>query len=560
MAAYTLFYGTFVHLPRATPSTTKHELSIHHGALWVSVQDGRIEGFDWSVASEDDLVALMRKRGWSVDGVSGTKVTLVKARADQNEFFFPGFVDTHIHAPQYPNSGVFGSSTLLDWLNTYTFPLEASFGGSGGSSSDVAPPRAHAAYKQVIQRTLANGTTCASYFATIHVPATNLLATLCHQLGQRALVGRVCMDNPAFCPDYYHDEDAAATVTATEATIAHIQALPDPDRSTSTPLVQPIITPRFAPTCTSECMTGLAHLAQSHNPPLHIQTHISENTNEIALVRELFPVHEKYAVVYDAHALLTPRTILAHAVHLTPAEIALVRTRGAKVAHCPASNSALGSGICPVRTLLDRGITVGLGTDVSGGYSVSILEAVRSACLVSRLLPHMPPSSNTDTDTDKSPVLTVEEALYLGTRGGAAVVDMADEIGGFDEGMFFDAQLVRLGENVEPSSSSSSSLSPFPCRLKATSPSPSKDKGPVDIFGWEGPVERVHKWVWNGDDRNVRSVWVRGRMVHSLESETETDGGAVFRALDGGRGKWADWLLAGLGVLGVVGVFWARRG
>ncbi|PKY05655.1 Metallo-dependent hydrolase [Aspergillus campestris IBT 28561] len=544
MAVYTVFYGTFVHLPRATPSTTKHELSIHHGALWVSVQDGRIKGFDWSVASEDDLVALMRKHGWSVDGSSGTKVTLVRAREDQNEFFFPGFVDTHIHAPQYPNSGVFGSSTLLDWLNTYTFPLEASF---GGSSSEVAPPRAHAAYKQVVQRTLANGTTCASYFATIHVPATNLLATLCHQLGQRALVGRVCMDNPAFCPDYYHDEDAAAGITATKATIAHIHSLPDPDRPTSTPLIQPIITPRFAPTCTPQSMTDLAHLAQSHTPPLHIQTHISENTNEVALVRELFPAHEDYTSVYDAHALLTPRTILAHAVHLTPAEMALVRARGAKVAHCPASNSALGSGICPVRTLLDRGITVGLGTDVSGGYSVSVLEAVRSACLVSRLLPH-----TSSIESDKNVVLTVEDALYLGTRGGAAVVDMADEIGGFDQGMFFDAQLVRLGGDVESSSSTtaSSSSSSSPCKSDLVK------KGPVDIFGWEGSVDRVHKWVWNGDDRNVRSVWVRGRLVHSLESELS---GAVC-TVDERVGKWAEWVIGGLGVLGIVGVFWARRG
>ena len=211
-----------------------------------------------------------------------------------------------------------------------------------------------------------------------------------------------------------------------------------------------------------------------------------------------------------------------------------------------------------MRTLLDRGLTVGLGTDVSGGYSVSVLEAVRSACLVSRLLPHVSSSSSSksDTDTDKSNVLSVEDALYLGTRGGAAVVDMADEIGGFDEGMFFDAQLVRLGEDVEPSSSSSS-VSSLNRKSKTPSLSLSKDKGPVDIFGWEGPVERVHKWVWNGDDRNVRSVWVRGRMVHSRESETDRD---AVGTVDGRAGKWADWLLGGLGVLGVVGVFWARRG
>jgi guanine deaminase len=171
------------------------------------------------------------------------------------------------------------------------------------------------------------------------------------------------MDNPDFCPPYYKDLSADDSVSATRSTIEYIHAL-DPKGT----LVKPIITPRFAPTCTRPALEGLGKLAAEFNPPLHIQTHISENTNECALVKELFPESESYADVYDRYNLLTKRTILAHAVHLTPDERNLIRQRDAKISHCPASNSALGSGIAPVRTLLDEGITVGLGTDVSGGY------------------------------------------------------------------------------------------------------------------------------------------------------------------------------------------------
>lgn len=386
--------------------------------------------------------------------------------------------DTHIHASQYPNCGIFGSSTLLDWLETYTFPLESSYGDKDS---------AHAAYNRVISRTLSHGTTCAAYYATIHVPATNLLATLCHKRGQRAFIGRVCMDNPAFCPDYYKDASPEESVAATEATIAHIRAL-DPDGS----LVAPIITPRFAPTCSPAALAGLGKLAASYNPPLRIQTHISENKNEVALVKEIFPQSAGYTHVYDSHGLLTARTILAHAIHLTPEERALIRSRDSKISHCPASNSALGSGLCPVRTLLDEGIPVGLGTDVSGGYHPSILEAVRQACLVSRLVAVQSPEPS---GREK---LSVEEALYLATRGGAQVVDMADQIGGFDEGMFWDAQLIELGKVIGSDSDS---------EIR-------DDASNVDIFGWESWEEKIAKWVWSGDDRNVKAVWVGGRLVN----------------------------------------------
>ena len=134
-----------------------------------------------------------------------------------------------------------------------------------------------------------------------------------------------------------------------------------------------------------------------------------------------------------------------------------------------------------MRKLLDSGVDVSLGTDVSGGYSVSILDSVRQACLVSRQLGYV-------KGGDKKWNIGVIEGLWLATVGGAKCVDMAGKLGGFEEGMLWDVQEVSLAE---------------------------EDGGPVDIFGWETWEERVDKWVWNGDDRNVRRVWVGGRLVHS---------------------------------------------
>ena len=249
-------------------------------------------------------------------------------------------------------------------------------------------------------------------------------------------------------------------------------------------LLAPIITPRFAPSCLTDTLTELGKLANEED--LRIQTHISENVNELKLVESLFPMHNSYAEVYDHHSLLTPRTILAHAVHLTSDERALVKKRNSKISHCPASNSALGSGFCPVRTMLDEGIDVGLGTDVSGGYSPSILETVRQACLVSR---HVGFVNGGDSRYN----LGVAEGLHLATVGGAKVVGMQNKLGAFEDGMLWDAQEIQLN--------------------KVNDEGEGGDSG-VDIFGWESWEDRIAKWVWNGDDRNVKRVWVGGRLVH----------------------------------------------
>jgi guanine deaminase len=163
------------------------------------------------------------------------------------------------------------------------------------------------------------------------------------------------------CPDYYVESSAEQSLAATEALITYIRSLPPFDttttKSTSDPLVQPIITPRFALSCTSDLLNSLGKLAASDST-LRIQTHISENPKEVALTKQLFPNSKTYAGVYDDHGLLRENTILAHAVHLEVAEMELIAKRKAGVSHCPTSNFHLSSGVASVGEYLDRGIKV----------------------------------------------------------------------------------------------------------------------------------------------------------------------------------------------------------
>ena len=403
--------------------------------------------------------------------------------------------------------GIFGKSTLLDWLNTYTFPLESSLSSLS---------KARRVYSACVSRTLSHGTTTASYYATKHVASTNLLADICLEKGQRAFIGRVCMDTD-LNPDYLRDDSPKQAIEDTKATITHIDSI-DPDHA----LVTPIITPRFVPSCSSQLLSGLGTLAKESDLP--IQTHLSENTSEVALVRRLFPTHDSYSHVYDTHGLLTSRTVLAHCVHLSPEERILLKQRKSKVSHCPVSNTSISSGLCPVRELLDDGIEVGLGTDISGGYSASILVAAREAAMVSRTVAALTEDGD-DESEDKGQQqqrekaatqatakhstsmkdrkkLSVEECLYLATAGGAQCLGLEGKVGGFEVGMQWDAQLVELedaadGLNEEGEGSVESA-----------------DGGPVELWGQETWGDKVAKWIFFGDDRNTKKVFVGGRLVH----------------------------------------------
>ncbi|ATY60226.1 guanine deaminase [Cordyceps militaris] len=487
-----LLLGTFVHCQ------SRRDLDIFHNAAVAVDADGKIAAVhrdcpSLAAAKTQTLAEL----GWAAENVD---IYTTK----EAQFFFPGFIDTHIHAPQYPNAGIFGKTTLLDWLEKHTFPMESSL-------ADLN--KARKVYTAVVRRTLAHGTTTAAYYATIDVAATNLLADLCRAIGQRAFVGRVCMDRPGINPDYYRDASPAAALRATQQTIDHIRRI-DPGFD----LVAPILTPRFAPSCTSEGMKALAKLQKEGG--YLAQTHISENVNEIQLVHKLFPGTSSYAQVYDDHGLLTPKMVLAHAVHLTDDEATLIARRRSKVSHCPCSNSSLSSGAARVRWMWQKGIEVGLGTDVSGGYSPSILEAARQAALVSR---HVATAMATaDADEREHCKLTVEEVLYLATRGGALCLGLENRTAGFEVGKDWDAQLIGLGrvtdsglrEGEEYTANGHGSGA----AVEAAGMVPALngcDEGNVDIFGWESWDEIMAKWLYSGDDRNTKKVWVKGRLVHA---------------------------------------------
>lgn len=405
--------------------------------------------------------------------VDGGKITN-DGQKNPIEFYFPGFIDTHIHASQYPNCGLFGNSTLLDWLNTFTFPLEESF-----NNLDYAEE----IYVRLVEKTLSFGTTTASYFATLHLDATKLLAKICLDMNQRSFVGKLCMNQNS--PDYYIESNTKESIGNTIELIDFIEneltnqnQTQKSDRNNGQKvdqLVKPIITPRFAPSCTNELLYELGKLSKLTDLP--IQTHLSENIDEINWVKDLFPQYENYTDVYYQNGLLTDKTVLAHCIHLNDDEIDLIKSQKSGIAHCPISNTCLSSGECPIRKLLNHNINIGLGTDVSAGYNCNILDTARHAHMVSRHLA-MKQKNSIDKDNIK---LSITECLYLATMGGAKVLSLQDKIGSFEIGKKFDTLLINLN-NVD------------------------------FFFNQQNDTSFLEKWFFNGDDRNVTKVWVNGKM------------------------------------------------
>ncbi|MCJ1316935.1 hypothetical protein MMC15_002256 [Xylographa vitiligo] len=467
----TTYVGTFIH------SLTLDAIEVVEFGI-IGVDEKGVIAFVEKDCTTTELEEVVRSRhGWE------EWETVMVGDGTSTTFLFPGFVDTHIHASQLPNAGIFGKSTLLSWLHTYTFPLESSL---------ASIPRASTIYNHAVASTLCHGTTTAAYFATTHVSATTLLASICQTRGQRAFIGRCNMDSHIH-PGYYKDVDAESALRDTRESI---KAIAEVDAGEG--LVMPILTPRFAPSCTAELLSGLGELQK--NTGLRVQTHISENLPEVALVRQMFPEQSSYTEVYNTHGLLGPKTLLVHACHLSAEEVRLVKARGASVSHCPVSNSYLGSGFCPVRELLGAGIPVGLGTDVSGGWSCSILAAAREAGGVSRLRTYTEKEARYGAEQGQEESerenmkLSVEECLYLATRGGAECLGLEHTVGAFEVGMEWDAQLVDLGAVIGEDGRSGA-------------------RGGVALWGGEGWEEKVAKWVYCGDERNTRRVWVRGREV-----------------------------------------------
>lgn len=281
-----------------------------------------------------------------------------------SQIIIPGFVDTHVHAPQFSFVGTGLDLPLLEWLNKYTFPSEAKF-------SDLE--FAKKVYQKSANSHTRNGTTTICYFGTLHLEATKLLAHIIDCIGIRGFVGKVCMDTNS--PIFYCESSSETSLQETRKFIEHLKV--------SNSSVVPVITPRFAPTCTSQLMTGLGKIAKEQDLP--IQTHLSENRAEIEWVQALFPDYSSYAEVYQKHGILGPKTVLAHCVHITDQELSIIQSEGSGISHCPNSNTSLLSGAMSTRKLIDSGVKLGLGTDVAGGYSCSIFNAIRDCIGVSKL-------------------------------------------------------------------------------------------------------------------------------------------------------------------------------
>ncbi|NXR40824.1 GUAD deaminase, partial [Zosterops hypoxanthus] len=392
-----VFKGTFVHSSASSP------LEILHGHL-LGVDDNGTIVF---VEQADQLEQLAKTWGFKTSDIR---------QLSKHEFFMPGLVDTHIHAPQYAFAGTRVDLPLLQWLTSYTFPTEAKYQDSGFAEE---------VYTRVVRRTLKNGTTTACYFATIHTDSSLLLAEIVDKFGQRAFVGKVCMDVNDSVPQYRE-------ITAdsnTNSVFYYFQY----------PRVQPIVTPRFGPSCTEDLLNALGDLAETHN--LHVQSHISETEEEIKVVESMFPAYQNYTELYDKNKLLTNKTVMAHACHLSEEELKLFSLRGAAISHCPSSNFSLCSGVLNVQKVLEHNVKLGLGTDVAGGYSASMLDAIRKTMIASNSL-----QINKVNKTG----LTLAETFRLATLGGSQALGLDDVIGNFEVGKEFDALLINTKASDSP--------------------------------------------------------------------------------------------------------------
>ncbi|MBI1292411.1 guanine deaminase [bacterium] len=383
------------------------------------------------------------------------------------DFLVPGLIDLHVHAPQYPQLGLALDEPLEVWLEKYTFPLESRY---------ADPEFARQCYSQLVDDLLRNGTTTAAYFGTVHQEATRILADICIEKGQRALVGKVAMDNPDSCPDDYRDRSAEESVSGTRALIDYIRGHPGNRENR----VLPVVTPRFIPSCTDAALAGLGALAAECG--CHIQTHCSESDWAHAHVLDRHGMTD--AASLDRFRLLGRRTILAHATRLEEADWKRLCVRGSAIAHCPLSNAYFGDAVFPLRAALARGVHVGLGTDISGGPTASVLESARMAMAASRIL-------QSGADPDRAPgdrnrpnsAIDFQTAFHLATSAGGTALDLP--IGRFEVGYRFDA-----------------------LRIDAAAPD-----GTIRLFGTTDAISVLQKIVHTASRPNIADVWVDGVRV-----------------------------------------------
>lgn len=341
-----------------------------------------------------------------------------------DSLIFPGMVDLHVHAPQYAFRGMCMDLELMDWLNRYTFPEEEKY-------KDLE--YAEKAYGMFVDAMKRGATTRSCIFATRHRYATELLMKLMEESGLVSYVGKVNMDREA--SEALTEESAEISAYTT---FGWINATKDKFKNT-----KPILTPRFIPCCTDKLMEELREIQMAYGIP--VQSHLSESPGEIDFVKFLRPNNPFYGDSYNEYDLFGKnddintdvKTVMAHCVWSTDEEVELMRKNGVYVAHCPASNMNLTSGIAPIRRYLNLGINIGLGSDVAGGHSDSIFRAITDAIQVSKMYFRLV--------NEKYKPLVFSEAFYLATKGGGSFFG---KVGSFEEGYELDA--VIMDDSVLP--------------------------------------------------------------------------------------------------------------
>jgi len=308
----------------------------------------------------------------------------------------PGFIDCHVHFPQLDIIGSYGAR-LLDWLNRYAFPAEEKF---------ADPDYAHEVAGVFIDELLTNGTTTALVFGTVHPHSADAVFEAADAKGMRLIAGKVLMDSN--CPEALRD-DAETGYADSKALI---------ERWHGKGRLGYAITPRFALTSSPEQLAAAGRLASEY-PDVWIHTHLAENMEEVDEIARLFPDSRSYLDVYEQHGLLRTRAVFAHCLHMDDDDRASMSVHGGAAAFCPTSNLFLGSGLFDLPAFRDAGIRCGLGTDVGGGTSLSLLKTASEAYKVLHLQEHALPATR---------------ALYLATLGAAEALYLEDKIGNFASG------------------------------------------------------------------------------------------------------------------------------
>ncbi|PVZ87987.1 guanine deaminase [Serratia sp. S1B] len=373
----------------------------------------------------------------------------VRVRDYSGKMIVPGFVDTHIHYPQCEMVGAYGEQ-LLDWLNKHTFPAEKRY-------NDIEYSREMSTF--FIKQLLRNGTTTALVFGTVHPESIEALFEAAHHINMRIIAGKVMMDRNA--PDYLLDTPESSY----SQTKALIERWHKKDR------LLYAITPRFAPTSSPQQLEMVQRLREEY-PDTYLHTHLSENKDEIAWVKELFPERKNYLDVYHHYGLTGRKSVFAHCIHLEESEWDCLHDTHSSIAFCPTSNLYLGSGLFKLSQAWRKKVKVGMGTDIGAGTTFNMLQTLNEAYKIMQL---------------QSYRLSAYEAFYLATLGGADALGLADTIGNFNVGK--EADFVVL----EPTAT------------------------PLQQLRYDNSITLMDKlfvMMTLGDDRSIYRTYVDGRLVY----------------------------------------------